>query len=118
MEKINWEDFSISHTRIREAFIFELSKTKNPDVLRHIHRRFILRFYMMESAIIEIYDKVGKSEEPLSVDLGINLTLLLNAYYLNLTGCAEIQGIGVESPHARCQSGGRVSFARTAAVFL
>lgn len=44
---------------------------------------------MMESAIREIHNKVGKSNEPLSVRLSIDLSLLLNAYYLNLTGSLD-----------------------------
>lgn len=89
MEEIKLEEFSISHGKIREAFIFELSKTLKADAMRHIQRGFIMRFNMMESAINELYSKVGKSDKPLSSYLAVDLSLLLNAYYLNLTGSLD-----------------------------
>lgn len=89
MEKINWEDFSEKHRKIRKSFIFELSKTLNQDAMRHIQRGFIMRFSMMESALISLDSEIGKSEKPLSSYLSIELSLLLNAYYLNLTGSLD-----------------------------
>lgn len=88
MEKINWEAFSDSHVGIREK-ILELMKVLDENSKRHLQRGLYMRLGMMESAITSFYNKIGKSTEPLSHYLVYELSLLLNAYYLNLVGSLD-----------------------------
>ncbi len=88
MEKINWAAFSDSHARIREK-VLELKKALDENSKRHLQLGLYMRLGMMESAIVTFDSKIGKSTEPLSICLVYELSLLLNAYYLNLAGSLD-----------------------------
>ena len=56
---------------------------------RHLHRGFGVRLAILEEAILELEEKVGNSERPLSSYLSTSLTALLNSYYLHSCGALD-----------------------------
>jgi hypothetical protein len=89
MDEIRFEEFSELHHKIREDFLFEVSANLKDDAKRHLQRGFLARFEMMISAVRSFYNEIGKSKRPLDINQATNLSLLLNAYYLNLTASID-----------------------------
>lgn len=87
--KIRRNSFFKTHGWLREHYILRLRYDLCEDAKRHIHRGFIVRLDMIESALISLDSGVGKSDAPLSHYLAGQLTLFLNAYYLNLAGSLD-----------------------------
>jgi hypothetical protein len=88
-EKIRRDDFLNSHIEIHEIFLLKLQNNLCDGAKKHLHRGMIMRLKMMEEAILTLDQEIGKSEEPLNHYLATRLTLLLNAYYLNLAGSLD-----------------------------
>ena len=88
-EKIRRDDFLNSHIEIHEIFLLKLQNNLCDGAKKHLHRGMIMRLKMMEEAILTLDQEIGKSEEPLDPYLATKLTLLLNAYYLNLAGSLD-----------------------------
>jgi hypothetical protein len=88
-DKIRFDDFLNSHIDIHEIFLLKLQKNLCDGAKKHLHRGLIMRLNMMGEAILTLDQEIGKSEEPLDHYLATKLTLLLNAYYLNLAGSLD-----------------------------
>jgi hypothetical protein len=88
-DKIRRDDFLKSHIDIHEIFLLKLQNNLCDGAKKHLHRGMIMRLKMMEEAILTLDREIGKSEEPLNHYLATRLTLLLNAYYLNLAGSLD-----------------------------
>lgn len=88
-DKLRLDDFLNSHLDIRENFLLKLRNNICDGAKKHLHRGMMQRLAMMEEAICTLDQEIGKSEEPLDRYLATRLTLLLNAYYLNLAGSLD-----------------------------
>ncbi|AFZ17886.1 hypothetical protein [Allocoleopsis franciscana] len=88
-DKIRRDDFLKSHLDIHEIFSLKLQNNLCDGAKKHLHRGLIMRLMMMEESIFSLDEEIGKSEEPLDHYLATRLTLLLNAYYLNLAGSLD-----------------------------
>jgi hypothetical protein len=88
-DKIRIDDFLKSHIDIHEIFLLKLPNNLRDGAKKHLHRGMIMRLKMMEEAILSLDQEIGKSEEPLAPYLATRVTLLLNAYYLNLGGSLD-----------------------------
>jgi hypothetical protein len=88
-DKIRFDDFLDSHIDIHEIFLIKLQNNLCDGAKKHLHRGLIMRLKMMEEAILTLDQEIGKSEEPIDHYLATKLTLLLNAYYLNLAGSLD-----------------------------
>jgi hypothetical protein len=88
-DKIRHDDFLNSHIDIHEIFLLKLQNNLCDGAKKHLHRGMIMRLKMMEEAILTLDQEIGTSEEPLNHYLATRLTLLLNAYYLNLAGSLD-----------------------------
>lgn len=89
LDKIRCDDFLNSHLQIQEIFLLKLQDNLCNGAKKHLHRGMIMRLKMMEEAILSLDEEIGKSEEPLNHYVATRLTLLLNAYYLNLAGSLD-----------------------------
>lgn len=89
LDKIRCDDFLNSHLQIQEIFLLKLQDNLCNGAKKHLHRGMIMRLKMMEEAILSLDHEIGKSEEPLNHYVATRLTLLLNAYYLNLAGSLD-----------------------------
>ncbi|MEM7062855.1 MAG: hypothetical protein AAF572_06800 [Cyanobacteria bacterium P01_B01_bin.77] len=87
--KIRRNDFLKAQNNLLEFFSLKLRHDLCEGSKKHIHRGLIIRLLMMEKAILDLDSEVGNSNEPLSHNLSIELTLLLNAYSLNLAGSLD-----------------------------
>jgi hypothetical protein len=87
--KIDRAKILTSHSEIRRQYLVRLQQDLSDHTKRHLHRGFLVRLNMMEEALITLDDEIRKAQVPLSSYLATRLTLLLNAYYLNLVGSLD-----------------------------
>jgi len=87
--KIDLDTILTAHRDIRGQYLLRMRQNLGEDTKKHLHRGFLIRLSMMEEAIITIDEEINKAKLPISSYLAIRLTLLLNAYYLNLSGSLD-----------------------------
>ena len=78
-----------SYRWVREQYIFDKRHLLPENVKRHLHRGFLVRVAMMDESVITINEELTKAQKPLGSYLSARLTLLLNSYYLNLSGSLD-----------------------------
>lgn len=56
---------------------------------KHLHRGLLVRINMLEESVVVLDDALRSAEGPLDIYLATKLSLLINAYYLNLAGSLD-----------------------------
>ena len=57
--------------------------------IKHLHRGLLVRINMLEDSVVVLDDELQRANGPLNSYLATRLTLLINAYYLNLSGSLD-----------------------------
>ena len=57
--------------------------------IKHLHRGLLVRINMLEESVVVLDDELGRADGPLNSYLASKLTLLINAYYLNIAGSLD-----------------------------
>ncbi len=79
----------MSYRWVREQYLCDMRHLLPENVKRHLHRGFLVRVAMMDESVITINEELTKAQKPLGSYLSARLTLLLNSYYLNLSGSLD-----------------------------
>lgn len=74
---------------LRENYLLDLRHHLVERARKHLHRGFLIRVNMLEESVLTLDGKLRNANGPLSSYLATQLTLLLNAYYLNLAGSLD-----------------------------
>lgn len=74
---------------LQERFILSDKSAFGERTIAHLHRGFIVRVMMIQHATVDIDVELNKAEGPLSSYLSIELSLLLNSFYLHLAGSLD-----------------------------
>jgi hypothetical protein len=88
-EKMDQDSILRSYYNIRELYLLQMRQNLCDDSKRHLHRGLLIRLGMMEECIIILNEELNKAHSPLDGYLSMQLTLFLNAYYLNLAGSLD-----------------------------
>jgi len=86
---INRDEIITSLYEIRERYILGKKDNMSEHVKKHLHRGFLVRLAMIEHSIVKLDTELGKAKGPLSSYLCIELSLLLNSFYLNISGSLD-----------------------------
>lgn len=86
---MNRDNILRSYYNIRDQYLLRIHKNLGDDAKRHLHRGLLARIGMMEEAVVVLHEELSKAQKPLDHYLSTRLTLLLNAYYLNLAGSLD-----------------------------
>ena len=74
---------------LQERFVLADKSPFGERTIAHLHRGFIVRVMMIQHATVHIDEELNKASGPLSSYLSIELTLLLNSFYLHLAGSLD-----------------------------
>jgi hypothetical protein len=87
----------------RMIYLIRVRQSACEGAQKHLHRGFLVRVSMMEESIVELHEQLRKANGPLSSYLASKLTLLINAYYLNLAGSLDNLAWAIIYQHALCK---------------
>jgi len=88
-EAIDRDEILNSLHGLREQFIFGERSDFSEDTKRHLQRGFLVRLAMLEHVVTKLVDELSKADGPLSSYLAVELSLLLNSFYLNIAGSLD-----------------------------
>lgn len=86
---INRDEMLRSATDLRERFIFGQRKHLSQEAYKHLFRGFGVRLSMIEHVVVTLDVELTKAVGPISSYRAIELTLLLNAFYIHLSGALD-----------------------------
>ena len=73
-------------SNVSERYMLNLRHGLGEGTKKHLHRGFLVRVNMLQESAVILDEELQSADGPLSSYLATRLTLLLNAYYLNLAG--------------------------------
>jgi hypothetical protein len=79
------KDFS----NVSETYMLNLRYDLNEGARKHLHHGLLVRVNMLEESAVILDEELQSADGSLSSYLATKLTLLLNAYYLNLAGSLD-----------------------------
>lgn len=85
---------------VRQFYLIRVGRNACEGARKHLHRGLLVRVNMMEEAVVELHEELQKANGPLSSYLASRLTLLINAYYLNLAGSLDNLAWSIVYQHA------------------
>lgn len=74
---------------VREVYLLSLRHALDEGAKKHLHRGLLVRVSMLEESAVTLDHELQSADGPLNSYLAAKLTLLLNAYYLNLAGSLD-----------------------------
>lgn len=74
---------------LRLKYLTGIRHRLSEGAIKHLHRGLLVRINMLEESVVVLDDNLRRSDGPLDSYLASKLTLLINAYYLNLAGSLD-----------------------------
>jgi hypothetical protein len=97
---------------LRLKYLTDTRHRLSEGAIKHLHRGLLVRISMLEESVVVLDDELGRADGPLNSYLASKLTLLINAYYLNIAGSLSSvpwSGVNPPAPHAGLASMGGAS---------
>lgn len=86
---LNKDQIILDFENLKMTCLIRVSQNACDGARKHLHRGLLVRVNMMEESIVELHKELQAANGPLSSYLASRLTLLINAYYLNLAGSLD-----------------------------
>jgi len=93
----------LDFSNIKKVYLFSVCKSACKGAKKHLHRGLLVRVSMMEESIVELHEELRQASGPLDSYLASRLTLLINSYYLNLTGSLDNLAWAITYQHSLCE---------------
>jgi hypothetical protein len=88
-DSIDRDKILLELNRLRLKYLAETRHRFSEGARKHLHRGLLVRINMLEESVVVLDDELGRADGPLDSYLATKLTLLINAYYLNLAGSLD-----------------------------
>jgi hypothetical protein len=99
-DSLNKGQILLDYDSARNVYFIHAMQSACDGARKHLHRGFLVRVGMMEESIVELHKELQAAKGPLSNYLASRLTLLINAYYLNLAGSLDNLAWAIVYQHA------------------
>ena len=86
---IDKDQILLDYHSVRMNYLLDLYRKAWTGAQKHLHRGLLVRINMMQESVVELYEELDSADGPLSSYLASRLTLLINAFYLNLAGSLD-----------------------------
>jgi hypothetical protein len=86
---IDKDQILLDYHSVRMNYLLDLYREACTGAKKHLHRGLLVRINMMQESVVELYEELDSADGPLSSYLASRLTLLINAFYLNLAGSLD-----------------------------
>lgn len=74
---------------LRLKYFIAIRHRLSEGAVKHLHRGLMMRINMLQESVVVLNDELQNADGPLNSYLATKLTLLINAYYLNLAGSLD-----------------------------
>lgn len=74
---------------LRLKYLTDTRHRLSEGAIKHLHRGLLVRINMLEESVVVLDDELRRAGGPLDSYLASKLSLLINAYYLNLAGSLD-----------------------------
>ena len=88
-ERIDRDNILFDLDRLRLKYFTETRHRLSEGAIKHLHRGLLVRINMLEDSVLVLDEELQRASGPLNSYTATKLTLLINAYYLNLAGSLD-----------------------------
>jgi hypothetical protein len=100
---LNKDQILLDFKNVKMTYLIRVGQNACDGARKHLHRGLLVRVDMMEESVVELHKEFQAANGPLSSYLAMRLTLLINAYYLNLAGSLDNIARALIYQHALCE---------------
>ena len=88
-DRIDRDKILLDLERLSLKYLIDTRHRISAGATKHLHRGLLVRINMLEESLVVLDDKLGCADGPLDSYTATKLTLVINAYYLNLAGSLD-----------------------------
>jgi hypothetical protein len=88
-DSIDRDKILLDLASLRLKYLTDTRHRLTEGAIKHLHRGLLVRINMIEESVVVLDDELRRADGPLDSYLASKLTLLINAYYLNLAGSLD-----------------------------
>lgn len=99
-DSIHRDKILLDLDNLRIKYLTDIRHRLSEGAIKHLHRGLLVRINMLEESVVVLGDELQRADGPLDSYLASKLTLLINAYYLNLAGSLDNMAWAIAYHHS------------------
>lgn len=99
-DNINRDKILLDLETLSFKYLTDIRHRLSEGAKKHLHRGLLVRINMLEESVVAMDDELQRIDGPISSYLASKLTLLINAYYLNLAGSLDNMAWAIAYHHS------------------